>query len=403
MSTLYALKQDMATVGAELNKVSAEVVELAKNPAIDMKDVEAKKQERDNLQARFDLIKAEHDKQEAAMQAKMKRDKIATAPTEDAKVVAAKAEFIRAKVEGREMSQEAREVLADAAPLRALPAGGNTGQKLLPTNMDKELIHEPFVKNPLRGRIGMTAIKGLELPKIDFTLDSDDFITDAETAKEIQLEGDKVTFNRNKFKVKVRIADTVLHGSDMDLVSYVENALRSGLAAKEKKVSFAEGNNLPLNSFYEDDGESTPAYLITAVTGEDLYSAITNALADLHEDFRENAAVCMRFADWVTILKELSNNSVPLYGKQPEEIIGAPVFFCDSAAIAGASPGDPKVGIPIIGDFRYFHINYDPDTIYDSDKDIDSGDYIWALTAWFDVKFKLRSAFRLAVVAEPEL
>ena len=27
------------------------------------------------------------------------------------------------------------------------------------------------------------------------------------------------------------------------------------------------------------------------------------------------------------------------------------------------------------------HINYDPDTIYDSDKDINSGDYIWALTA----------------------
>ena len=67
-----------------------------------------------------------------------------------------------------------------------------------------------------------------------------------------------------------------------------------------------------------------------------------------------------------------------------EEIIGAPVFFCDAAAI---DDDGGKTGVPIIGDFRYFHINYDPDTIYDSDKNVDTGDYIWVLTAWFDAKF----------------
>jgi len=402
MDNLFQLKSDLATVGAELQNVSAELMKAAANPAVPIEDVTTLENKQANLQKRFDLIQGQHDKLEAAQKARIQQqrqqDTIANAKTEEARLIAARAEFIRAKVEGREMSLEAKEVLAQVTPLRALPTISESGANLLPTNMDRELIHEPFVKNPLRGRIGMTAIKGLELPKIDFTLDSDAFITDAETAKEIQLTGDKVTFNRNKFKVKVRIADTVLHGSDVDLVSYVENALRSGLAAKEKKEAFAEGDGLSLNSFYEDDGESTAAYLITAVTGEDLYSAITNALADLHEDFRENAAVCMRFSDWVTILKSLSNSAMPLYGKQPEEIIGAPVFFCDAAAISDGAGG--KTGVPIIGDFRYFHVNYDPDTIYDSDKNVDSGDYIWVLTAWFDMKFKLRSAFRLAVVEE---
>lgn len=392
MSTLFALKEKLATVGAELEKVSAELMDKAANAAIPIEEVKELQDKKANLQTRFDLIKEQHDKLEAEQRAKLRKDKITAAPTDEARLIAAKAEFIRAKILGRDMSPEAKEVLANTAPLRALPAGGNTGQHLLPTTQDKELIHEPFVKNPLRGRIGMTAIKGLELPKIDFELDDDDFITDAETAKEIQLEGDKVVFGRNKFKVKVRISDTVLHGSDIELVKYVESALQSGLAAKERKEAFKEGTSLSLKSFYEKESGN---YLVKAVEGEDLYSAITNALADLHEDFRENAAVCMRFADWVGLIKELSNNAVPLYGKQPEEVIGAPVFFCDAAYVT--DNGD-KIGTPIIGDFRYFHINYDPDTIYDSDKDINSGDYIWALTAWFDMKFKLYSAFRLAEV-----
>ena len=303
------------------------------------------------------------------------------------------------------MSPEAKEVLANTAPLRALPADGNTGQHLLPTTQGKEVIVEPFVRNPLRGKIGMTAIKGLELPKIAFSLDDDAFITDANTAKEIQATGDKVSFGKFKFKVKVRIADTVLHGSDIELVNYVESALQSGLAAKEKKVSFAHGSDgspRPVDaaekhmSLYELDGSS--ASVIKEVEGADLYEAITNAIADLHEDFRESAQVCMRYADYVTMIKALSNSAVSLYGKPPEEVIGKPVFFSDAAAILD---GTEVVGRPIVGDFNYLHLNYDPETVYDSDKDVDKGEYIWVLTAWFDQRKKLSSAFRIAKVVAP--
>lgn len=405
MSTLFALKEKLANVGEELAKVSAELVDKAANAAIPIEEVKELQGKKDSLQTRFDLIKEQHDKLEAEQKAKLRQDKITAAPTGEARLIAAKAEFIRAKILGRDMSPEAKEVLANTAPLRALPADGNTGQHLLPTTQGKEVIVEPFVRNPLRGKIGMTAIKGLELPKIAFSLDDDAFITDADTAKEIQATGDKVSFGKFKFKVKVRIADTVLHGSDIELVKYVESALQSGLAAKEKKVSFAHGSAgspRPVvaaekhMSLYELDASS--ASVIKEVEGADLYEAITNAIADLHEDFRESAQVCMRYADYVTMIKALSNSAVSLYGKQPEEVIGKPVFFSDAAAILD---GTEVVGRPIVGDFNYLHLNYDPETVFDSDKDVDKGEYIWVLTAWFDQRKKLSSAFRIAKVVAP--
>jgi HK97 family phage major capsid protein len=416
-ATLYKLKSDLSIVGAELKNVEEEIRNKVADPAVPIEEIHNLKTKAKELQERFDTLKAMHDRLEAQEKAKIEalrqKNPVQSAKTSADKIIAAKAEFIRAKILNRPMSPEAQEILgADiTAPLIAIPAGGDNvtgGENLLPTTQSKEIIAEPFVRNPLRGKITMTSIAGLELPKIAFELDEDSFITDIETAKEIEATGDKVSFGKFKFKVKVRISDTVLHGSDLDLVTYVENALRSGLAAKEKKVSFAHGTGsdspLPVvaaekhMSFYELDGSSNS--VIKEVEGADMYEAITNAIADLHEDFRENAQVCMRYSDYVTMLKTLSNQSVSLYGKQPEEIIGKPVFFSDAAAIYDT---DGIYGRPIVGDFNYMHLNYDPAVVYDSDKDVDKGEYIWVLTAWIDQRKKLASAFRIAKVVDAEL
>lgn len=385
MATLYEMKEKLATVGAQLQSIETELVDKAANPAIPMEEIKALEGKRDDIKKRFELLQGQHDKIEEEQRAKMREQNITG--DEKAQILAAKADFYRSKILGREVSNKTLEIL-NANPLVAIPAGGGTGgENFLPTTMVNELVHEPFVKNPLRPHIGMTAIKGLELPRIAFTLDDDAFINDSASAKEIQLTGDKVSFGRNKFKVKVRISDTVLHGSDVGLVDYVENALRSGLASKEKTLSFqaaASVGDYGHMSFYTT-GTDTET-LIKSVEGATLYAAITNAIADLHEDYRESAQVCMKYSDYVTMLNTLSNQSRPLYGVQPSEVIGKPVFFSDSATT------------PIVGNFRYYHLNYDPDVIYDADKDVDKGEYIWVLTAWIDQQFKLRSAFRLAEV-----
>ena len=143
------------------------------------------------------------------------------------KVVAAKAELVRATIRGGTLSQEARAALGDK--------NSTGGEKILPSTMTNELLHEPFVKNPLREVSTFTSVTNLEIPKVTFTLDDDDFIADTETAKELKAEGDVVIFGRNKFKIFVPISETVLAATDTNLVQTVDQALESGLAAKEKK------------------------------------------------------------------------------------------------------------------------------------------------------------------------
>lgn len=104
-------------------------------------------------------------------------------------------------------------------------------------NNDKWAFIWTTSNNPLRGNSTFTNITNLEVPKVEFSLDDDDFIKDGETAKELEASADTITFGRNKFKVFAQISETVLHGTNTNLVSTVETALESGLAAKEKKSS----------------------------------------------------------------------------------------------------------------------------------------------------------------------
>ena len=378
MKTLYELKQNLVTVGQQLQKTENELAAKAVDPSASTDDLTALQRTKEGLKQRFDILKEQHDTMEAEQKAKMEANlqaikdvNISGIEDPKQKAVAAKAEFYRAAVTGRPVSDEAKALIA-------IPAGNPTGgDKFLPTTMTKDLVHEPFAKNQLRNAAKVTNIKGLEIPRISYQIDDDDFITDEQTAKEMKLKGDTVQYGRNKFKVKAKISDTVIHGSDLDLVNYVENALRSGLAAKEKKDALATTPKAGLQhmSFYNGD--------VKEVTGETLYKAIKAAIADLHEDYRDNAKIFMRFTDYMDIIEILANGNATLYEAPPEKVLGKPVEFTDAAVY------------PIVGDFNYFGINYDA-IVYDSDKDVDSGEYLFVLTAWYDQQRSLDSAFRIA-------
>lgn len=386
-TTVYDLKAKLATVGEELAAVNNEMVSKLANPSVPIEEINALETKKNDIQKRFDLLKSAHDEAVAAQEARIRRDNpVGAAASDKERLIAAKAELIRATVLGRSMSEEARNLL------HALPPGStNTsgGANFLPTTMANELVHEPFSGNPLREVLRITSIKGLEVPKIGYTIDDNSFINDTDTAKEMALTGDKVSFGRFKTKVIAKISDTVLHGSDLQLVSWVENALRDGLAVKENTVSFTDtpGVGEGHMSFYE---KADDKYVIKTVEGESMFEAITAAFADLHQGFRRNAKVVMRVVDYYKMLRDLANGSATLFQAQPEQIIGYPVVFDDSATV------------PIVGDFRFAHLNYDPEVVYDSDKDVKSGEYLFVLTAWFDQRRLLNSAFRLAEVEEPD-
>ncbi|MBK5346100.1 phage major capsid protein [Bacillus sp. TH44] len=372
-NTLFELKQNLSTIGQQLQKVEGELSQKAIDPSATMESLQVLQQSKKDLQMRFNVIKEQHDTMEAEQKAQFQTQTgLQSIEDPKQKVVTAKAELVRATIRGGTLSQEARAALGDK--------NSTGGEKILPSTMTNELLHEPFVKNPLRDVSTFTSVTNLEIPKVTFTLDDDDFIADTATAKELKAEGDVVTFGRNKFKVFVPISETVLAATDTNLVQTVDQALESGLAAKEKKVAFATTPKA---------GEESMSFYkagIKSVKGATLYKAIKSAVADLHEDFRENATIEMRYTDYLEIIETLANGSATLYNAQPEQVLGKPVKFCDSAVN------------PVVGDFRYSHFNYDPNMIYDRDKDVKTGIELFVLTAWFDHKIKLKSAFRIAEV-----
>lgn len=94
----------------------------------------------------------------------------------------------------------------------------------------------------------------------------------------------------------------------------------------------------------------------------------------------------MSYADYSEIIETLANGNATLYTAQPEQILGKPVVFVDAATK------------PIVGDFSYAQFNYDLGSLYERDKDVKTGIETFVVTAWFDHRIKLASAFRIATV-----
>lgn len=367
---LNGVQSDLQAAAKKLNDMYADAKTTVDERAEQKKLVQ-------DLEDREAGLKEQLDKLDEEATAKLRtQQKNNVANTEAEKIIQAKAGLIRNTVLNKSVSGEVFNVLG---------AGANGGEKILPTTMLSELVTEPFAKNPLRDISTFTNVMNLEIPKIAFTLDDDDFLTsDSETAKELESSASIIQFGRNKFKVFADVTETVLRGTDTNLVATVENALRSGMAKKEKKIAFASDSAATESSFYMQTVSGT--YDIKVIEKENMFKAIKAALADLEDDYSDNAKVVMKKSDYFDMIETLANGNATLYTAQPEQILGAPVIFCDLATI------------PVVGDYAYSHFNYDLDVTYESDKDIKTGVTSFVLTGYMDHKIKLKSAFRLAKV-----
>ena len=386
--TLFELKEKRAALEEQIRADAEWIAKNAADPAVPIDDLNAKKAHRDEIQTRLDMITAEHDALEKAEREAVEK-KAAQEPQNDAqRHIKNKAAFYRAAMTGGDV-KKAYEGLG-AIPTASADLG--YGENLLPKNVSSELITEPVEENSLRRIEPVSQITGLEEPKLLFSIEDADLadVTDKETAKEIDMTGDTVTYGRFKTKIVATVKDTVLHGTDTDLVSTIETALRSGLAIKEKMRAFAPASGTGAYdtahkhmSFYAETSGTTD---IKTVEGADIIDAIINAWSDLPDAFAANATCVMRKQDYYAAIRVLANSSADLWGKKPEDVLGIPVVFNDRAVT------------PVVGDFRYSKQNYDISTIYQTDSDAKKGEYYFVLTAWGDHQIRLKSAFRLAKV-----
>ena len=369
--TLYEKKQNLGTLGAQLKKVNEEIAMKAGDPTVADKDLMQLQEQSESLENRYNMLKEQVEREEKEQRAKFTKTKTPTMTVEE-KLIHAKAEFYR----GQKLSSDYKQVLGD-------DDSTTNGSKLLPVTIANDIIAEPTQSNPLREDELVTAVTNLERPRIDVTIDDDSFVNDQEVAKEIKLKGDTVKFGRNKTKLKVAISEAILNGTDTNLVEHVNGQLQSGLARKEKVVAFAESpkSGEEEMSFYSTQNN------IKKVSGDTMFDAITQAAGDIADDFQSDIKVYMTRQDYMKMIKELSNGSVSLFGKAPEEVLGYPVRFTELAKK------------PVVGNFNYAQLNYEiSSALYEQWKDYDKGVNNFQLTAWFDHKILLASAFRIADV-----
>ena len=386
MKNRYLINQQLDGVRASLkeavNKVEALYAD-SKSTIEDRREAENVVRDLKERAAKYENDIREMD-EEANRQLQNKKN--VQGMSEKDKIVASKANVIRGMIKKESVADDLK-ALGGSYFLNALsthPSTGQGGAAILPKTTASEAIVEPKKVNKLRDYVRISHESNLEIPKLTFSIADDAFIEDEATAKELKVNGSTVTFGRFKSKVFCDVSETMLLGSDINLVSEVEAGLDSAIQTKERKQLF--GTALPENekhmSFYEKVSSN---YTIPSVTGETKYLAIKKAIADLGEDYRENAHIIMTYADYLDIIEALANGNSTLFMAQPEQILGKPVIFVDAATI------------PIVGDLSYLQINYHPETISDSDKNVKTGMNTFALTTWFDIQFRMRSAFRLAL------
>ena len=384
MTSTYELRNEALDLGEAVKAAKAEYNEVLNDPKSSVEAVQAAKAKLDNRQMKYegkqDLIKEQEAEEKMNLKAQKKPARVIPDDPKE-KMIKAEAAFIRKTVrpddaEFQEKWNTIKQELKDD--------NTTNGNDLLPINVSNQLVSEPLATNPLRNLESISTITNLILPKIAFEIADDGFVKDGDAAKDATLNADTINFGRYQMKVRAGVSDTILRGTDTGLVQYVNNALSSAIAKKERTVSLnpsASGDEAHM-SYYDASNN------IKKISGKDLFHAIRMALADLDDDFQDSAKILMKRSDYYEMLDALANSSTTLFQRQPEEILGAPVTFTSAA------------DKPIVGDFQYGRLNYEIDSsLYEQYKDYQHGLNYFQFTTWFDHRIVLPSAFRIADVA----
>ncbi len=370
MRTIYEIKREIQNYNEQAKKLYEENIELAL--ANDAEGIKRNKNELKTVEMSLNVLKEELERREKESIKKLELVNGCEDPTENRGIM------YRSLLKGEQIPDGVYRSLFGNTN-----NPNNGGSNLLPTSLGESLIFDSIKNNPIRDIASITNIVGLELPRISYAIDDMDFVVDGELAKELNLKGEKVKFNSFGFRISTEVSDSLLEGTNTNLVEYIEKALREGLAKKEKYSIFktTKAEEKHMNIYSDING-------IKKVQGENLFDAITNALADLDEEFYTNATIVMRKNDYFSIIKELSNQSKELFQLQPNEILGTKVVFCEQA------------DKPIIGDFSYLHINYSSDIKLESERTAREGRNYFVLSGNFDIRLLLTSAFRIVEVTQ---
>lgn len=386
-ATLFELKDNLQTIGAQMNKIDDELVDKANNPKTTAKELTDLQNTKETLQKRFDIVKKQFDEQDTKQKALL-RAKGQNNQNNDPKQRKINAFASVIKDVMNKSAKYDQDRFKDALTVGTTAPGGDNngnGEAFLPINISSDLISEPFKENPLRNDATYSQVTNLVIPRISVEFgDAFNALADGDAAKEAEVKGEQVKFGRFESKVRIGLSDAIMIGTNTALVQYVNDALLNGASQAELIRAFATApaTGEEHMSFYDASNA------IASITADDTYLGVKKALADLDDAYADNAKVYMSRADYYDMIEKLANGSTTLYGAQPEEVLGAPVVFTSRAAK------------PVVGDFSLYHANYDPQSsIMEQYKDYQKGINYFQVTLYYDAQVKLASAFRIVNVA----
>lgn len=381
--TIFQLRKDVKVLGDNVAQLSDEyqnkLVDVNATP--DM--IESAKNAFQDAKLRFDGMKQVLDEKEAAAEDDLKKDADKAeqvAESKGMKQVNAVAGMLRQVVSaGQKVDMNDFNQVAGVSVNGSKDAA--VGDNFLPITLSNEIISEPDMPNPLRGQVSTSALVNLRVPAMDVDFgDAWGVVAEGSEAKDLAVTGNQITFSRFESKVRIGLTDALLAGTDLALMQYAQQKLANGASTLELARAFAMSAKTGEEhmSFYDASNK------IAKVGGADLFEGITDALADLNDADADQAVIFMTRKDYNKIIKTLANGSTTLFGAQPEQILGAPVFFTSYAAK------------PVVGNFSMYHQNYDPQgSIIEQYRKPETGVTYAQYTLWYDAKVKRPSAFRI--------
>lgn len=314
----------------------------------------------------------------------------------------ARGAFFRSRMTGSEMPAEVQNALT-------FTKGGNPGGPLLPVEVSKQLITDIYGEDRFLQYLTHTQIKGLRLPKISATPDTDAVkMPDGSTgAAAYTLADAVVSFGRYPGREKILVPGPILRGTDTDLNGYITKRMTEQHRAFMRSRIFAHGSSgaapsagdLTHMSVYGTTAANGDM-CITAVTynktetdteADGILGAIQAAIAALPEGVRDEAKVVLPYADWAKLYKGLANGAVALFNEQAKKVFGFEVVICDSVAAANGY---------LVGDLSALHVNYDDPLRLETDRDINLDMDLTVIGYDYDIRCEDANRLRLAKVAE---
>jgi ATP-dependent Clp protease protease subunit len=313
----------------------------------------------------------------------------------------ARGAFFRSRMTGSELPAEIKNALT-------FTKGGNPGGPLLPVEVSTQLITDIYGEDRFLQYLTHTQIKGLRLPKISATPDTDAVkMPDGSTgAAAYTLADAVVSFGRYPGREKILVPGAIMRGTDTDLNAYITKRMTEQHRAFMRSRIFLHGSSgaapsagdfthMSVYGTTSANGDMcitavTTAQASTDPTGAEILAAIQAAIAALPEGVRDEAKVVMPYADWQLMISTLANGAATLYGAPAKTVLGFEVVICDSCVRANGY---------LVGDLSTLHVNYDDPLRLETDRDINLDMDLTVIGYDYDIRCEDANRLRLAKLA----